>query len=64
MRYLTRWRMCRAAALLRSTEGSIADVTSRVGYASEVAFSKAFKRHTGLAPGVYRKAQRLVEPSS
>jgi len=63
MRYLTRWRMCRAAALLRSTEGSIADVTSRVGYASEVAFSKAFKRHTGLAPGVYRKAQRLAEPS-
>jgi AraC-like DNA-binding protein len=58
IRYLTRWRMSRAATLLRSSEASLAEVAASVGYASEVAFGKAFKRGTGLAPGAYREQRR------
>lgn len=54
--YLTRWRMLTAARLLRESELSIAAVARRVGYGSEFAFAKAFKRAYGLAPGRYRNA--------
>jgi AraC-like DNA-binding protein len=55
--YLTRWRMQKATRLLRTGAASIADVASRVGYEAEAAFSKAFKRWTGVAPSAYRRAQ-------
>jgi AraC-like DNA-binding protein len=55
--YLTRWRMQKATRLLRSGRASIGDVASRVGYETEAAFSKAFKRWTGVAPSAYRRAQ-------
>jgi len=55
--YLTRWRMQKATRLLRSGHASIGEVASRVGYEAEAAFSKAFKRWTGVAPGAYRRAQ-------
>ncbi len=55
--YLTRWRMMKASDLLH--QGStLAEVAERVGYESEAAFSKAFKREMGIAPGMYRQ-QRL-----
>ena len=47
MQYLTRWRLQKAAALLRSGDVDIADVAARVGYESPAAFSKAFKRTIG-----------------
>ncbi len=53
--YLTGWRMQVAARLLLSGRSSIGEVASRVGYASEPAFSKAFKRAMGVAPGAYRR---------
>lgn len=55
IRYLTDWRMHLAGDLLRSTELGIAAVASRVGYDSEEAFSRAFKRHHGTAPGTWRR---------
>lgn len=54
--YLTRWRMHLAAHALRTDGLSVAEVADRVGYGSEAAFSKAFKRWAGTAPGEYRSA--------
>lgn len=53
--YLTRWRMFRAGGMLRQNGHSIAAIAARVGYENESAFSKAFKRVTGITPGAYRK---------
>ncbi|MCK6533423.1 MAG: AraC family transcriptional regulator [Polyangiaceae bacterium] len=58
LHYVTRWRMQRAAALLRDGRATLADIADRVGYESEAAFSKAFKRWVGAAPGAYRRASR------
>ncbi len=55
--YVTRWRMLTAARLLRETDGPIGVVARKVGYSSEFAFAKAFKREYGLAPGQYRRAE-------
>ncbi|MEC3913678.1 AraC family transcriptional regulator [Nocardia sp. CDC160] len=54
--YLTRWRMLTAARLLRDTDLPLAGVARKVGYQSEFAFAKAFKREYGRAPGQYRRA--------
>jgi transcriptional regulator GlxA family with amidase domain len=55
LEYLTRWRMYRAGVQLRRGRLSIAEIAAEVGYESEAAFSKAFKRLNGVAPGEYRK---------
>lgn len=57
-RYLTRWRMHRASQFLRDRQISLSEVADRVGYESEAAFSKAFKRWMGRSPGAYRQALR------
>lgn len=57
--YLTTWRMTVAARLLRESEEPLRSVAGRVGYTSEFAFAKAFKRHYGSAPGSYRKTFRV-----
>ncbi len=54
MQYLTCWRLQLAASLLQSGGPSIAEISSRVGYESEAAFSRAFKRHTGAPPAAWR----------
>lgn len=57
MSYLTRWRMQMAARLLTEQPSlPIAEIAARVGYASEAAFSKAFKRQLNAAPAAYRRA--------
>jgi AraC-like DNA-binding protein len=53
--YLTWWRMIIAGRLLRDSDLSLAVVAGRVGYSSEFAFSAAFKRRYGVAPGRYRR---------
>jgi AraC family transcriptional regulator, alkane utilization regulator len=58
LHYLTRWRMQKARHLLREGRVPMAEVAARVGYDSEAAFSKAFKRAVGEAPGAYRRASR------
>jgi AraC-like DNA-binding protein len=55
LKYLTDWRMQRAADLLEHSRLTLAEVAGRVGYESEFAFSKAFKRWAGLAPGQFRR---------
>ncbi|MFD0689223.1 AraC family transcriptional regulator [Actinomadura fibrosa] len=56
--YLTRWRMITAARLLRRDRAPLAAVARQVGYRSEFAFAKAFKREYGIAPGTYRRDQQ------
>jgi len=56
--YLTRWRMFRAGHLLRNSDKALVEIAGSVGYDSEAAFNKAFKRTTGSAPGAYRRSMR------
>ena len=55
MQYLTRWRTSLAAAQLRESNASILRVATDVGYESEAAFNRAFKRDFGLPPAAWRK---------
>ena len=55
MHYLAQWRMYLAAQQLREGGGSVAQVAFKVGYDSEAAFSRAFKRQFGASPGTWRK---------
>ena len=54
IRYLAAWRMHVARDLLRSSDLGVSAVARRVGYDAEEAFSRAFKRETGQAPGIWR----------
>jgi AraC-like DNA-binding protein len=54
MQYLTRWRMQVAARLLAEEGAKVSAVAREVGYDSEAAFSRAFKKITGVPPGVWR----------
>jgi AraC-like DNA-binding protein len=58
MQYLTQWRMQVASGLLRDSNATIVEVALSVGYESEAAFSRAFKRVAGVAPGAWRKGKR------
>jgi AraC-like DNA-binding protein len=54
MTYLTRWRMLRATRLLKNEVG-MAAIAEQLGYESEAAFRKAFKREIGIPPAQYRR---------
>lgn len=56
MRYLTNYRLSRAAAYLRTTDAGLREIARRTGYESEVSISKAFRRRYGCSPGEYRRA--------
>src|SRR3954447_5802017 len=58
--YLTRWRMDLAARRLRETTEPVHVIAHGVGYTSEFAFSRAFTRMRGEAPGRYRRALRAA----
>ena len=62
LRYLTELRLALAANLLETTDDSLAELALRVGYTSEFAFSRAFKRKHGVAPGTYRRSQHRAQP--
>lgn len=64
MQYLTQWRMQLAALGLRESDAKVSDIASEVGYESETAFSRAFKRAVGQSPGVWRQARRAGLPGS
>jgi AraC-like DNA-binding protein len=48
-------RHAEASRLLETSSAGVAEVAKRVGYDAEAAFSKAFKRWIGVAPGAYRR---------
>lgn len=56
MHYLANWRMQVAAEKLRSSNASLAQVSELVGYESEAAFSRAFKKAFGVAPATWRRS--------
>jgi transcriptional regulator GlxA family with amidase domain len=60
MQYLAQWRMQVAANLLAQSGAKVATIGVEVGYDSEAAFSRAFKKATGLAPGAWREVRRTA----
>ncbi|MET8849917.1 AraC family transcriptional regulator [Amycolatopsis sp. NPDC004625] len=57
MAYLAWWRLTTAARLLQDTDLPLPSIAAKVGYASQFAFSHAFKRRFGVAPGGFRAAR-------
>ncbi len=58
MTYLTNWRIQLATQLLRDSHTSVAGIAAQVGYASEAAFNRAFRRAVGLPPAAWRRQAR------
>jgi AraC-like DNA-binding protein len=58
LQYLAKWRVARAAELLRNTDQAVAEIAGHVGYESVPSFSKAFKRWQGTSPGIFRRTNR------
>src|SRR5262245_21938306 len=58
MTYLTGWRLRLAAQALTSSPKAVADIAAAVGYESEAAFNRAFKRAFGVPPAQYRRQTR------
>lgn len=55
MQYLAQWRMQLASTLLRDTSQTVASIALDVGYDSEAAFARAFKRSVGTPPATWRR---------
>ena len=66
MRYLAGWRVQLAKQMLRDGDSSVAEIAARVGYESEAAFNRAFKRSSGSPPAAWRKhaASALVSAAA
>jgi AraC-like DNA-binding protein len=62
MQYLARWRMQLATELLAGSKASIAEIAHRLGYGSEAALSRAFKRIVGVSPAHWRRGRRPLPP--
>lgn len=60
-RYLVRWRMHMAQSWLRVDRLTVAEVASRLGYESEAAFSRAFKRVVGVPPSMLRRGEEAQQ---
>jgi AraC-like DNA-binding protein len=55
MQYLAKWRMQIASGLLSGGRANVATVAAEIGYASEAAFSRAFKKMVGMPPSAWRR---------
>jgi AraC-like DNA-binding protein len=55
MQYLAQWRMQAAARMLLDTRATVATIALEVGYDSEAAFARAFKRLVGKPPAAWRR---------
>ena len=55
IQYLAKWRMQIAAELLTGSTINVAGIAARIGYESEAAFSRAFKKMIGVAPSAWRR---------
>jgi transcriptional regulator GlxA family with amidase domain len=60
MAYLTRWRLQLGAHMLTATSHSVAQIAAEVGYESEPAFNRAFKREFGSPPARFRSKARVA----
>jgi AraC-like DNA-binding protein len=60
MQYVTRWRMQVAVSALKDEGATVGELASRLGYRSEAAFARAFKRVVGMPPGAVRRAVTSV----
>jgi AraC-like DNA-binding protein len=58
--YLTRWRLQLGAQMLKSSSSSVAQIAAEVGYESEPAFNRAFKREFGIPPARFRNQANLA----
>jgi AraC-like DNA-binding protein len=63
MKYVVRWRMHVAARTLREEKATVSELAERLGYESEAAFSRAFKRVIGIAPGAARRSEASSMPT-
>jgi AraC-like DNA-binding protein len=63
MQYVSRWRMHVAVDSLREEGATVAELADRLGYRSEAAFSRAFKRIVGASPGAVRRGAYPASPS-
>ena len=63
MHYLGRWRMRLATRRLKMPGATIAHVSTEIGYDSEAAFNRAFKKYVGKPPGKWRKEREETNPA-
>jgi AraC-like DNA-binding protein len=64
MQYVTRWRMNVTLTWLKNEDVPLGELVNRLGYQSEAAFSRAFKRFIGVSPGAARRDGRKDNGSS
>jgi AraC-like DNA-binding protein len=62
IQYLAQWRMTLATRLLEDESVSVAQAGAEVGYESEAAFNRAFKKYVGVGPGAWRRDRRAALP--
>jgi AraC-like DNA-binding protein len=62
MQYLAQWRLQLAAQELRNTDRPLVAIAEDVGYESEAAFNRAFKREFGAPPATWRKSSASASP--
>jgi AraC-like DNA-binding protein len=60
MHYATRWKMNTALMWLKEDNAALGEIARRLGYESEAAFSRAFKRFIGQPPGAVRRRERAA----
>ena len=60
MQYTTRWKMHAALMWLQEGDARLGELAARLGYESEPAFSRAFKRFIGVSPGTVRRRDRAA----
>jgi AraC-like DNA-binding protein len=60
MAYLAQWRLKLGAEILQSTDNSVAEVAAAVGYGSEAAFNRAFRREFDCPPAQFRRNRKAV----
>ncbi len=64
MQYLTQWRMLLASNLLCRSNAPLASIAQDVGYQTDTAFSRAFRREFGAPPAAWRRSQSKREQAS